>query len=374
MNKKICVVGSGSGALAVAGELALAGELVALWDDGSFAPNIRAIQDNDNCLTVTGQGLTGAAHLYQATTDLEQALEGAEIVLVVIPSFAFAATALKLSSHLRPGLCLYMCCGSTGGALEMAKFFQDAGTAAGVRLGEFTTLPFGCKKVGPTSVRINTQLKYNAFAAFPAQFTDELFPRVQELFPYTEKAADVLECSLNNGNIICHGPVMLLNAAGTEGNPDNHHYRDGITPSVARVMDAMDGERMAVCRALGQTPIPVTEAAVKKGYCPRLEENSYLTYRGSEDFMSSAGPTTLDHRYLTEDIPYSALVVSVLGRITGVPTPLTDAMITLCGALMGEDYWNTGRTAQRLGLEGMDLNSLHDFLRKGYPEESRPLS
>lgn len=325
------------------------------------------MRKNHNTITVTGAALTGNAQLYQVTTDLTQALEDTNIVLVVLPSFAFETTARKLIPHLRPGLKIYMCCGSTGGTLEMAKIFYDANVLKGVMLGEFCTLPFGCKKTGPTSVRVNTCLTFNQFAAFPAKETNRLFPEIQELFPHTVPAKDVLECSLGNGNIILHGPVLLFNAAGTEGNPDNHHYRDGITPSVARAMDAIDEERMMVCRALGYTPVSVAEAAVKKQYCPQLEVSSYLTYRGSQDFMTSAGPTTLDHRYMTEDIPYSAHVVSVLGRLLDVPTPLTDGMISLCGALMGQDYWNSGRTAQVLGLEGMTCEEIRQFLQDGYP-------
>ncbi len=67
--------------------------------------------------------------------------------------------------------------------------------------------------------------------------------------------------------------------------------------------------------------------------------------------MTSTGLTTPDHRYMTEDIPYSVPVVSVLGRLLDVPIPLTDGMISLCNALMGQNYWISGRIAQILGLE-----------------------
>jgi opine dehydrogenase len=110
----------------------------------------------------------------------------------------------------------------------------------------------------------------------------------------------------------------------------------------------------------------VHEIAVKRGYCPKLEATSYETYRGSTDFMASAGPATLNHRYMTEDIPFSALVISVFGRTLGVPTPLFDAMITVCSAMMDEDYWKSGRTAEALGITGMDKEKLLDFLQYGY--------
>ena len=114
--------------------------------------------------------------------------------------------------------------------------------------------------------------------------------------------------------------------------------------------------------------MPIAQSLVVSGYCPERLENTYLTFRASQDFMTSPGPTTLDHRYMTEDIPYSALVVSVMGRVTGIPTPLTDAMITVCSALMDADYWTEGRTAAVLGVEGMDRDTILTFLQEGYPE------
>ena len=97
VDKKICIVGSGSGAFAVAGNLALAGKTVCLWDDEAFSENIEAIRQNGNMITVTGAALTGNAQLAQATTDLDLALADTNIVLLILPSFAFAAAAHKLA-------------------------------------------------------------------------------------------------------------------------------------------------------------------------------------------------------------------------------------------------------------------------------------
>ncbi|MCI8455351.1 MAG: hypothetical protein HFE84_12180 [Lachnospiraceae bacterium] len=366
--KKICILGTGSGAMAVSGFLAHKGFDVSLWDDGDFTDNIRAIQEHESCIELTGEGHIGKIRLRQVTTDMAQAVSKAAMILLIMPSFAFGVTARKLAAHLKPGMKVYVCCGSTGGALEIAKIFHDSGKLQGVCVGEFSELPLGCFKTGPTSVRINTVVPYNEFSAFPAKDTEKLLPEIQEVFGDVRPLRDVLESALANGNIVCHGPVVMLNAAGTEGNPDNHHYRDGITPSVARVMDAVDTERIAVGKVLGYKILPIAESCVASGYCPKLLENTYLTFRTSQDFMTAPGPTTLHHRYMTEDIPYSALVVSVLGRVTGVPTPVTDAMITVCSALMGQDYWTEGRTADVLGVDGMDADAILRFLQEGYPE------
>lgn len=363
--QKICVIGSGNGAFTVAAKLSLAGREVILWDCPEFRENLDAISGSGKIYVEEG-GERREATLYMVTGDMKKALDEAGVILVVIPSFAFAKTARAMAPYLKEGHYVFLCAGSTGGALEFAKIFHDEGVLEKVKLGEYCTLPYGCKKTGSNEVRIATVLKSNLFSAFPACDNDEVFPVAAGLFDHVNPAKDVAQCSLNNGNILSHGPVMLLNAAHTEGASDNYHYRDGITPSVARLLDKMDEERMAVGDALGHPHISLAQSYVQKGYCPRLEHTTYETFRGSDDFMHSAGPTTLDHRYMTEDIPFSALPVAVLGRQMGVKTPLMDALITLSCGLMDSDYWNSGRTAERLGIAGKNREDIIDFLQNGY--------
>lgn len=76
----------------------------------------------------------------------------------------------------------------------------------------------------------------------------------------------------------------------------------------------------------------------------------------------------MNHRYLTEDAPYSMVCLSSLAHAIGQKTPLMDAIADLGGALMQTDYWKTGRTIRDLGMEGMSLDEMQDFLENGYRE------
>lgn len=363
--QKICVIGSGNGAFTVAAKLSLADWDVILWDCSEFKENLEAVGESKK-IYVEEDGGRQEAVLYMVTENMKQALDVASIILVVIPSFAFAKTAKAMVPYLRKGQYVFLCAGSTGGALEFAKIFYDSEVLEKVKVGEYCTLPYGCKKTRENEVRIATVIKSNLFSAFPSKDNDEVFPVAAQLFDNVARAKDVVQCSLNNGNILSHGPVMLLNAARTESSPDNYHYRDGITPSVARLLDKMDEERMAVGDALGHPHVSLAQSYVHKGYCPRLELTTYETLRGSNDFMHSAGPTTLEHRYMTEDIPFSVLPVVVLGRQLGIKTPLMDALITLSCGLMESDYWNLGRTASRMGIAGKNRDEIMEFLQNGY--------
>ena len=51
-----------------------------------------------------------------------------------------------------------------------------------------------------------------------------------------------------------------------------------------------------------------------------------------------AGPTSLDTRFVLEDVPYGLVANAALGRIVNAHTPATDATITLLSTLYGEDF------------------------------------
>jgi len=74
------------------------------------------------------------------------------------------------------------------------------------------------------------------------------------------------------------------------------------------------------------------------------------------------GPSNVNDRYLTEDIPYSLVPISCLGKRLNVPTPIIDALINIGCIVCKEDFWKSGRTLEQLGLEKMDKATLMAFL------------
>ena len=162
---------------------------------------------------------------------------------------------------------------------------------------------------------------------------------------------------------------MVLNA-GRIG-PDNTtymHYKDGINPEVSYVLDAINEECMQLCRAFGLKETTNADRHFITGYTDALGKTSYESYHSSYSFMLAKGPTTLNYRYLTEDAPYSMVPLSSLAAQLGLKTPLMDAVANLGGALMQTNYWESGRTVEDLGLAGMTLEEMKDFLENGYKD------
>ena len=59
------------------------------------------------------------------------------------------------------------------------------------------------------------------------------------------------------------------------------------------------------------------------------------------------------------------VVEGELGRLAGVPTPITDAHVTLSEAMMGRDYHAEGVNLEKMGLEGKTIEQVLDYVTRG---------
>ncbi len=114
----------------------------------------------------------------------------------------------------------------------------------------------------------------------------------------------------------------LPRAAGpVQHHPDGEQGEDfllfgtGVTPRVARFMEKIDRERVAVVRACGVSAPQSWRCSIPSGRSPRRACTMCCTTR--RPIPSPKGPRTLDHRYLTEDLPYGLVPYVRLGRKLG---------------------------------------------------------
>ncbi len=365
--KRICIMGAGNGGFAAAADLTLRGFEVTLYEDPKFAASIEGIKDTKT-IHLDGVGPVGDAVLYKVTTDLADALSDVDMVMPISPAFAQEHVAKSLVPHVKEGMIIFLCPGSCGGGLVYGKVLHEAGVFHKVKLCEVNTLPYATRKINADSVRILLRDPVIWFAAFPAKYNQELYELVKPLFSSVTLMTDVLECALNNGNIDSHPAPVVLNAGKIEYYGKHFHYREGITPSVAKVNWTVNTERMAICEALGYKPISILERLYMTGYCDKCDD-LYTAYRTSKEiFMVIEGPNDLSGRYLTEDAPCSLVFCANLAKVLGVKTPIMDSIANLASVLRSEDYWVTGRTLDKVGLEGMTGAEMREFVMEGYKD------
>lgn len=84
--------------------------------------------------------------------------------------------------------------------------------------------------------------------------------------------------------------------------------------------------------------------------------------------VSSKGPASAKTRYISEDIPIGMVLLSSLGEMLNVPTPTARALIHISSVIHDKDYWQGGRTMEKLGLAGMTVEELQRYLLEGPAE------
>lgn len=362
---KIAVMGAGHGGAAAAADLTARGFEVRLHArrEQSLTPfreqgGVRAkgIQD-------------GLFPVFLMTTDVGEAVAGADLVMLVVPSIAHGFYAEALAPWLRPDLPVFVNPGHTGGALHFVRELRRAGYDAPVRTCETVTLSYICRKTDPGTVDIFKLTQNLKFAAFPGRHADELYALMKPVYPEITLVSSALETALTNINAVFHVPGMVINAGWIEDTGgDFLFYREGITPAVGRVIAAVDRERLAVARALGVPSASFLENFYQAGLTTKEAMESGDISRAcveSEPNKAIKSPPSLDHRYIHEDVGYGLVPFAAFGDLAGIETPTIDALIHLASEMMAIRFAKTGLTLDGMGLSGLDAQAVLRFVEEG---------
>ena len=184
------------------------------------------------------------------------------------------------------------------------------------------------------------------------------------------RGQNAIDSILVDYNAITHTPPMVCNAARIElGEEDFHLFgRKENTRSVVRLIEKIDRERMAIGQKLGLKQYTLEEEILMVKWNPKGEDHVLPLYDAIHTpFLEVCeGPFKLDTRHLTEDIPYGLVTFSSLGKMLGVPTPVSDAIITMSDVLLNRDFRSIGRTVESMGLDSSrSLEQLKKYLKEG---------
>ncbi|MFO7763433.1 MAG: NAD/NADP octopine/nopaline dehydrogenase family protein [Wenzhouxiangellaceae bacterium] len=357
---KITVLGAGAGGTAVAFDCANHGHEVRLFDFPRFSENIAAIAARGE---IVAQGdIAGSANIAYAGHDIDEALEGAELVYVVGPAYSTEPFGEVVAGKLRAGQTVIVTPSSCGGALAFKKAAGLALEDDAVRVAETSTLHYAVRLIAPAKIRVFLKLRAgNLLAALPNTHTRAVMDLVSDVYPGMEAAGNVLQTSLQNANPIIHPAVTLANAARIEmTGGDFLFYEEGVSDSVGRLIEALDKERIAIGERLGLTVMPDPVMGMRQGYM--LENNYGAAYREAPGFKGIGAQPQLDHRYLNEDVGYGLVFMSALAAQLGVKVPGIESVIAFASIVMARDYKAEAlRTPAALGIANRSAEELADL-------------
>jgi opine dehydrogenase len=163
---------------------------------------------------------------------------------------------------------------------------------------------------------------------------------------------------------VIHPAITLLNAARIENDQGRFEfYMDGISPSMAGVLEAVDRERKAVAALLG-VEVQSTKEWLASAY-RATGSDLFEAVRANEGYRGITAPSTLEHRYILEDVPMSLVPIASAGKAFGLNTRAIEALILLAGLMMDTNFWTRGRTLENLGLAGLSPGEIRRIAETG---------
>lgn len=359
---RIAVLGAGAGGAAAVAELMQAGHEVTLWNRS--AETLAAFQSRGGIEYegVLGDGLVCPRLM---TANLPEAVAGCDAVVVTLPTFSHAAVADALARSPLPGnVPVLLNPGHTGGVLEFAAVFRRVRRVNPLAV-EFSTLTYVARKYQAQRVTVTGRAKAVRVSGLPG--AEPAIEMARGLFPCARPVADIVNTSLSNVNMVLHPPGAILGAAWVEAKSgDFKFYVEGMTPGVARVMKALDEERRAVARAFGHD-LPDLISEMKRIGTVEAHvtdtQDFAAAISGGEANSRIKAPGSLAHRYYREDFGHGLLPFMVFAAIGGVAVPVAESLFRLCSALTGTDFHATGRTAETMGISGLDRAAFLRLIR-----------
>jgi opine dehydrogenase len=361
------VIGVGHGGKAMAAHLALRGFSVSLYN--RTAANVAAIKARGGIdLESYPGGPQGFGRLALITSDIKEALAEAELIMLVVPSSAHADIARITAPHLRDGQIVVLNPGRTGGAIEFVKGLCDHSCRADVIVAETETFIYASRSDGPAQARIFRIKEAVPLAALPATRTPMVLEALAPAYPQFIDGVNVLQTGLNNMGAIFHPALTLLNAGRIEcSGGEFQFYIDGVTPSVARVLEVLDRERVTVAAAVGIRARTAPEW-LQMAY-NASGANLYEAIHNQLGYYGIMAPTTLNHRYFTEEIPMSLVPIAALGQRFGVSVRGMDSIICLASIIHQTDYRRRGRTLEKLGIASLSVSELTRYVNQGVRDQ-----
>jgi len=385
----IAVLGGGNAGQTHAADLALAGYKVRLYELPEFAPKSlgKAMETGEIELGGTqsnpkGFKRTGIAKIDMVTTDMSEALKGASIVIVAVPAFAQEAFFEKMIPYLEDGQIISIHTDNFG-SLILRKMMREKKCDAKVIIGGWHSQPYGTRLTEPGKVLCDIREANQIYDTLPSKDSDTFIKAVRNL-PIFDGVSDfiradtVIGVGIENANPVVHVPGSILNVGAMEVSETEglfnipkgqwSLYTHGMSPSVSRAQAAFYHEELKIMNALG---LKVTHEYPDKQFF------SKVSIMAPEVFIPFGiaslnplnwrvnGPTSVSHRYFTEDIPIGCVVRYSLAKAINVEVPIIKGMIDLGSIICERDFLKEGRTLEKIGLGGLRREQIIKYVREG---------
>lgn len=361
MKNSVAVIGAGNGGTAIAAHILSMNGSVNLCD--LFPEFLKDIQES-GYINFTYKNKSTKVKPKLVTEDICEAIKGVKIIMVVTPAFTHKMIAEACSDYLEDGQIVVLNPGRTAGALEFLNTIRALGCNKDVIISEAQTLIYSCRKTDGNSVSIYGIKKSVDISSIPGNRIYEVIDALAPYYSQFNPVPNTIWTSFSNIGSMFHPLPVLLNIARIESDHNGFkYYWDGISPSVAEMIEIIDKERLNVAKAFTADILSAKEWLVKS--YDTYGDTLYARINNNKAYEDIKAPRTKNVRYVTEDVPTGLVPISELGKVVKVQTPNIDAIIELASSIYKIDFRITGRSLKNLGIDGMSKEEILQYFETG---------
>lgn len=351
---KIAILGAGNAGCAVAADLTLKGHEVTLikTSHAMHDDNFEYLQTHNGEMTLNEFGQISTAHIHKVTRELSE-INNSEIVIIYIQTNFHEQLIEKIASYFVDDQIVLINPGYLSTAYIL-KHCPDKDLIVAEAESSFIDgriMEPGLFKVGFRNVR-------NPIGIYPSSRKEEAIAKLDQLGEHFVYLDSVVEAALHNPNLIVHTVGSVMSIPRIEKSKGDfclyHEAYTGENPATWRILEALDAEKMDVLEKLGFERLSYVEACK---YRNSLDDNmdAKKVFLGYAEMPTRAkGPTAVDSRYISEDVPQGLVMLEALGKALNVKTSIASGLIAIASAALGRDLRAEGRTPEGLGIENIE--------------------
>ncbi len=358
-NMTFAVLGAGNTGQAMAGYLKFKGFAVKLYDRSEW--RFKYLRKHPMRLS---DEIESSQNIDLMTTNLNEAVESANFIIVSTTTTAHMEIAKRLSEILTNDQVILLHPGRTGGALIFKKVLKENRPDLKTTIGEFESSIFTTRTSATGSTVHYYGIKKGVhFATLPAINARKIFQVLKDIFPQIETYPNVLYTSLSNYGAVLHPAPTLFNIGRIENGLTYAHYIEGITPSIANFLEKLDLERITLgkCFKIRLKPLTIWLSDTYGS----VGDDLYELLQNTHAYHKILGPDTLQHRYIVEDTLNGLVPFVHLARKCGIGLPIIENLTNLISHVLNIDVLSLGRDLNDMGIASMDVKQIIDYVLNG---------
>lgn len=360
---KIAILGAGNAGCAVSADLTMHGHEVTLikTSHSMHDDNFNFLLVNDGKMTLDEFGSIKSARIHKLSRDIAD-IKGAEIVGIFIQSNFHEELIKRISPYMQDGQILLI----NPGYLSTAYVLRHC-EGKKVIIAEAESSFIDGRIIEPGYFHVGFRNVRNPIGIYPSARKGEAIAKLEQLGERFVYLDSVIEAALHNPNLIVHtvGSVMSIPRI-EKAKGDFCLYQEAYTrdnPATWNILESLDAEKMDVLANLGFDRLSYVEACKYRNSLDDSMDAKEVFLDYAEMPTRAKGPTVVDSRYISEDVPQGLVMMEALGKALNIGTPIASSLIALSSAALGRDLRAEGRTVERLGIGNIE-KILKDYNRK----------